>query len=113
MGQGLPVKFTTLIPTHWNDGTSVRASQLSRIIDEVWRPFKGMTKEGPVTGYWIDDDGTHYSDESIKLSVECPRERLNEAIRFVRRAGRKLRQKAMYFEVTGYDGVQFLRVESA
>ena len=30
----------------------------------------------------------------------------------VRRAGRKLGQKAMYFEVAGYDGVQILRIES-
>ena len=34
-----------------------------------------------------------------------------EAIRAVRRAGRKLGQRAMYFEVAGYDGVQILRIE--
>ena len=82
------MKFTTLIPTHWNEGKKVKPSELSRIIDAIWKPFKGMTKEGPVAGHWIDTDGTHYSDECIKLSVECARERLNEAIRLVRRAGR-------------------------
>jgi hypothetical protein len=39
------------------------------------------------------------------------RERLNEAIKLVRRIGRRLKQRAMYFEVSDYDGVQFLRIE--
>ena len=38
------------------------------------------------------------------------RDRLQEAIQAVRRVGRKLGQKAMYFEVAGYDGVQILRI---
>jgi hypothetical protein len=45
------------------------------------------------------------------VSIECDRDRLAEAIRAVRRIGRKLGQRAMYFEVTGYDGVQILRSE--
>src|SRR5579872_2859223 len=105
------MKFTTLIPTTRNDGTEVEPSLLSRLIDRLWRPFGGMTDEGEVTGHWIDD-GTEFIDVCIKVSIECDRERLQEAIRAVRRAGRKLDQKAMYFEVTGYDGVQILRIES-
>ena len=48
----------------------------------------------------------------IKVSIECDRDRLQEALRAVRRLGRKLDQKAMYFEVNGYDGVQILRIGS-
>jgi hypothetical protein len=48
----------------------------------------------------------------IKMSIECDRDRLQEAIQAVRRVGRKLDQKAMYFEVAGSDGVQILRIES-
>ena len=70
-----------------------------------------MTNEGLVTGHWIDEDGSDYTDTCIKVSIECDRSRLQEAIRAVRRAGRKLGQKAMYFEVSGYDGVQILRIE--
>jgi hypothetical protein len=106
------MKFTTLIPTTRNDGTKVKPAVLSRLIDRIWRPFRGMTDEGWVTGHWIDDDGTEFTDLCIQLSIECHRDRLQEAIRAVRRAGRKLEQRAMYFEVTGYDGVQFLRIES-
>jgi hypothetical protein len=105
------MKFTTLIPTTWNDGTEVKASVLSRLIDRLWRPFRGMTEEGWVTGHWIDEGGMEFTDVCIKVSIECERNRLPEAILAVRRIGRKLKQKAMYFEVTGYDGVQILRIE--
>jgi hypothetical protein len=105
------VKFTTLIPTTRNDGRAVKPSVLTDLIDRLWRPFGGMTNEGVVTGRWIDDDGREYADTCVKVSVECARERLPEAIRGVLRIGRRLGQRAMYFEVSGYDGVQILRIE--
>src|SRR5438552_2773217 len=103
------MKFTTLIPTTWNDGTPVKASVLNRAIDAFWRPFGGMTNEGFVTGRWLDE-GTEFVDVCVKVSIECDRTRLGEAITAVRRIGRKLRQRAMYIEVAGYDGVQILRI---
>jgi hypothetical protein len=105
------MKFTTLIPTTRNDGTPVAPSALHRIVDSLWRPFRGITKEGYVTGHWIDDDGTEFTDVCLKVSIECDRSRLFEAIRAVKRVGRGLGQRARYFEVTGYDGVQILRIE--
>ncbi len=104
------MKFTALIPTTWNDGTAVTPARLQRLIASLWRPFHGATEEGPVHGHWIDD-GTEFSDVCIKVSIECDRARPAEAIRAVKRFGRKLRQRAMYFEVAGYDGVQILRIE--
>jgi hypothetical protein len=105
------MKFTTLIPATRNDGTDIERAVLSRVIDALWRPFRGMSEEGFVTGHWIDDDGTEFTDLCIRISIECDRSRLQQAIRGVLRAGRKLGQRAMYFEVSGYDGVQILRVE--
>jgi hypothetical protein len=104
------VKFTTLIPTTRNDGAAVKPSALARLLDALWRPFGGMTNEGLVTGHWLDE-GTEFKDVCVKVSIECDRSRLPEAIRAVRAIGRKLRQRAMYFEVFGYDGVQILRIE--
>src|SRR5262245_28965712 len=104
------MKFTTLIPTTRNDGTEIPATVLSRLLDRLWRPFGGMTEEGWVIGHWIDD-GAEFTDVCIKVSIECDRARLQEAIRAVRRIGRQLSQRAMYFEVAGYDGVQILRIE--
>jgi hypothetical protein len=104
------MKFTTLIPTTRNDGTAFKPSVLQRLIDSLWRPFGGVMKEGPVTGHWIDTDGTEFTDVCIKVSVECDRARLNEAIQAGKRLGRKLGQRAMYLEVTGYDGVQIVHL---
>jgi hypothetical protein len=70
-----------------------------------------VTNEGLVTGHWIDEDGTQFTDVCVKVSIECDRRRLDEAIKAVRRIGRKLGQRVMFFEVSGYDGVQMLRVE--
>jgi hypothetical protein len=105
------MKFTTLIPTIRNDGTPVKPSVLERILESLWRPFRGITQEGYVTGHWIDDDGSEFTDICLKVSIECDRSRLLEAIKAVRRVGRRLGQRAMYFEVAGYDGVQILRIE--
>jgi hypothetical protein len=46
-----------------------------------------MTKE---TGHWIDDDGTEFTDVCLKVFIECERERLFEAIKAVKRVGRRL-----------------------
>lgn len=105
------MKFTTLIPTTWNDGTPVRPDLLTRLIDSLWRPFGGMTKQDSVSGHWIDEDGVEFADVCILVSIECDRSRLQEAIRRVRRIGKRLAQRAMYLEVSGYDGVQFLRTD--
>jgi hypothetical protein len=105
------MKFTTLVPKTRNDGTAVEPARLQRVIDSLWRPFRGMTDEGDVSGRWIDDDGTEFADVCVKVSIECDRSRLPEAITAVKRLGRKVGQRAMYFEVTGYDGVQSLRIE--
>ncbi|HEY7157067.1 MAG TPA: hypothetical protein VH575_24065 [Gemmataceae bacterium] len=105
------MKFTTLIPTTWNDGTAVKPDVQERILDALWRPFRAMTKEGYVTGHWIDEDGAEFTDVCLKVFIECDRSRLVEAIKAVKRVGRRLGQRAMYFEVDGYDGVQILRIE--
>jgi len=105
------MKFTTLIPTTDNDETPIKPSVLHRVIDALWRPFGGMTEEGYVTGHWVDNDGTEFTDVCLKVCIECERSRLFEAIRAVRRVGRRLGQRAMYFEVDGYDDVQILRIE--
>ncbi len=102
------VKFTTLIPKTRNDGRAFSAEFLKSVIDRLWKPFGAMSEEGEVIGRWTNKDGVVYSDVCIRISIECERERLPEAIRAVRKVGKKLKQQAMYFEVTGYDGIQIM-----
>jgi hypothetical protein len=97
------VKFITMIPTTGNDGTSFDPDFLGRVVDQLWKPFGAMSQEGGVIGRWTDDDGTIFGDVNMKISIECNRARLDEAIRAVKRAGRRLGQLAMYFEVSGYE----------
>jgi hypothetical protein len=104
--------FVTLIPVRRNDGSAVSGAEQQDIIRGLWRQFGGVTIEGQVTGHWIDDaDGRHYQDDSLKVSVLCDTGRLPEAESVVREIGRRLGQRAMWFEVRYADGVRIIDVE--
>jgi hypothetical protein len=103
------MKFTTLIPIRFNDGTEIPGHQLQRIINDLAFEFGGCSEEGTTKGQWIDrSDSTHYRDECMRVSVICDRSMLEEARAAVIRIGKELHQRAMYFEVRDYDGVQFI-----
>ncbi len=104
--------FVTLIPVRRNDGSPVSAAEQDEILQGLWQLFGGITIEGQVTGHWIDDaDGRHYQDDSLKVSVLCDTSRLADAENAVREIGRRLGQKAMWFEVRYADGVRIIRCE--
>ena len=107
------MKFITYVPTTDNEGTPFNEVFLDRVIDQLWEPFQAMTDEGLVRGRWTAPDGTLFQDVCVKISIACDPSRLNEAIRGVKRMGRRLGQKAMYFEVSGYDGVHILAIKKA
>lgn len=108
------MQFVTFLPKQFNDGSRVKKSLRASVLDEAWRAFGGFTLEGPVTGAWVDtDDGKLYLDQSERLTIHCENHRLAEAEAFVRRSGRALRQKAMYFEVRYLDGVRILYISDA
>jgi hypothetical protein len=104
------VIFITRIPTHDNDGTAVPKQVLDEITDEVFEAFGGCTLEGPGTGVWKDDEGKVYAEQSFRLEVACERSQYLEARGIVLRIGQRLGQKAMYFEVRYFDGVEILEV---
>jgi hypothetical protein len=107
----LSMKFTTLIPTRFNDGKRVPARTLRRFMEDLTKEFGGCSEEGLTKGQWIDPaDATRYRDETIRVSVVCDRIQLSEARQAVIRIGSELRQRAMYFEVRDYDGVQILEI---
>jgi hypothetical protein len=89
----------------------VPPEQVDRIVDELARQFDGSSDEGVTKGQWLDpDDATLYRDESRRVSVVCKHSDLWRAQKAVIKIGQELGQKAMYFEVRDYDGVQFLRI---
>ena len=105
------MKFTTLIPVRFNDGKKVPAKQLRQFMHAFTRQFGGCSDEGMTKGQWIDPaDAAHYHDQCVRVSVVCDRVMLDEARAAVIRIGQTLQQRAMYFEVRDYDGVQILEV---
>lgn len=56
------------------------------------------------------ENQTLYRDENRRVSVSCANRLLWDAQKAVVRIGKELRQRAMYFEVRDYDGVQVLEV---
>ena len=73
--------------------------------------FGGCSNEGITKGQWVDpQDEQVYRDESQSFSVVCDRSLLWDAQQAVTTIGRELGQRAMYFEVRDYDGVQILEV---
>jgi hypothetical protein len=56
------------------------------------------------------NDATRYRDVTVRVTVICDRIMLEEARQAVIRIGKALKQRAMYFEVRDYDGVQILEV---
>lgn len=103
--------FTILIPRSRNDGSPVAPEEMEQIIESIWKRFGGLTSFANAVGHWLDEGGQHYEDKSIKATVACERDRLEEAKEITREIGRRLGQKAMYFEVRYYDGVQILKTE--
>ena|SRR5688572_6512180 len=103
--------FTTFIPTRRNDGSAVRKTERQAILRETWQRFGGWTLGAVQEGAWLDPrSGATYFDKTQPLMVDCDRNRLNDARDWVLEIGRRLDQKAMYFEVRDYDGVQILEV---
>jgi hypothetical protein len=103
--------FTTLLPKRRNDGSAVSRTERNGILASLRSQFGGVSAEGEIEGQWVDDDGTVHRDRSLKVTVACDRERLHEAEEAVKKIGRQLGQKAMYFEIRHGDGVTFLRVD--
>ena len=103
------MKFTTLLPLTDNQGDS-QAAKVEAIVQSLAIQFGGCSMEGIVDGRWFDA-GTEYRDQSLRVTVVCDNERLDDARQRVIEIGRDLGQIALYFEVRDYDGVQFLRIE--
>ena len=48
------MKFTTLIPKAYNDGTPVSEAVLERLVEEMYSPIGGVSYEGEIRGVWTD-----------------------------------------------------------
>ena len=89
----------TRIPTHRNDGSRVSRRQRRELLNIVRDAFGGYSLEGPFFGAWTADDGRVYEETSYRLEVLIDPGRLQEARELFAEIGRRLGQRAIYFEV--------------
>jgi hypothetical protein len=96
---GSSMIVVTRIPRHRNDGSEISEAELTRILNRVCDKFFGYSWEGPCHGAWVSTDGAVYREESYKLEVVVPPERVKQARAHFARIGKQLGQKAIYIEV--------------
>ncbi|QDU82690.1 hypothetical protein Pla110_44510 [Polystyrenella longa] len=104
------MKFITLLPKAYNDGSEVSPQTVEEIVEAVSFQFGGCTVAGDAKGAWVHE-GNLYRDETIVLICHCDNSRYTEARDAVIAIGRKLNQLEMYFEVQDFDGAENLKVE--
>ena len=105
------MKWITRLPTHDNHGKRFSKSILKSVTDKVRDKFGGYSLDGPGFGAWTDDEGVVYEEHSYVLTVLCDRTLYFEARAIVIEVGKRLNQKAMYFEVRDVDGVEIISIE--
>ncbi len=88
----------TRIPTHRNDGSKVSRREMRKILERVYDIFRGYSLEGPYPGAWAGDDGKRYEETSYRLEIVIAPERLEEARALCVEIGKRLGQRAIYFE---------------
>jgi hypothetical protein len=101
------MKITMLLPLADNHGTSFSEGKIEGILNSLVTQFHGCSTDGTVDGRSIDA-GHRHRDISLRVTIVCERERLEEIRLRIVEIGRELGQISMYFEVRDYDGVQFL-----
>ena len=89
----------TRIPTHRNDGSRVSKRELREILTPIRKSFVGFSLEGPFLGAWEAEDGEVYEEMSFRLEVVVSRSRVKEAKEMFIEIGRRLGQRAIYFEL--------------
>lgn len=104
------VKIITLLPLADNEGVLFPERQIEEILNSLVTQFHGCSTDGQVDGRSLDQ-GQRHRDQSLRVTIVCDRDRLEEIRQRVIAIGRELKQISMYFEVRDYDGVQFLSTE--
>lgn len=101
------MKITTLLPLADNEGQPFETGKIDAILRGLAVQFNGCSTDGRVDGRSVDH-GIEHHDVSLRVTVACAKERLEELRQRVIEIGRELGQSSMYFEVRDYDGVQVL-----
>ena len=101
------MKVTTLLPLNDNAGMPFATDQIDTVLRSLAIQFNGCTTEGKVEGRSVHS-GVEHRDESLRVTIICERQRLEEIRQRIIEIGRELGQLSMYFEVRDDESVHFL-----
>jgi len=96
------ISFSTMIPTHYNDGKPIPLDVRDSILALADRTFRGYTLDAPSIGCYQG-----HKEKVARLTVACPIDKLGDARGLVKRMGLALGQKVMYFSIN-YDEVEII-----
>jgi hypothetical protein len=92
------IKYTLLIPLHYNDGTPVAESELDQIYDEIYVLGNGVTHAAIVHGAYRMKDGAKKIDRSAEVWVAIEPGQESELKRLAAAICRRLKQESIYLE---------------
>jgi hypothetical protein len=95
------VVWSTLIPTHDNDGNTVSDETRDAIFKKVEQFFGGYTLDAVSHGVYVSESGERFLDFHRRLTVACDDSKINDAKGLVRFICHLLCQKTMPFFYNG------------
>lgn len=104
------VKIITLIPINYNDGQKVPIQIYREFEDELLQITGGFSIDGITAGSWLDNNEL-YRDRSRKYIISAKENEVEAVRQAVIRMGKKLQQKAMYFETIHEGTIEFIEIE--
>ena len=94
-------KYLLLVPTTFNDGTSVPAEVFVELEESLFLRFSGCTVCGTVRGTYRMANGKKAIDHLVQVWIVVQDGQENELRQIVAELGAKLGQETMYLERTG------------
>jgi hypothetical protein len=103
------VKIITLIPLNYNNGERIPIQEYREFEDELLRINGGFSIDGITAGSWMDNNEL-FRDRSRKYIIATQDEKVEEIRQAVIRMGKRLEQRAMYFETIHEGNVEFIPI---
>ena len=96
-------KCLFLIPTSYNDGSSIPSEVIMDVLEELFVRYGPFSQSGKTEGLWETKDGTRVKDHSLTVWIVMEDEKIVSLKDFVKKLARLLKQEAIYFEVMDCD----------
>ena len=103
-------KCLFLIPTTYNDGSSIPSEVILDVFEELFVTFGSFSQSGITEGLWEMEDGTRVKDHSLTVWIVLEEEKVPSLKKLVKKFAQLLKQEAIYFEVMDCD-VDFIGPE--